>query len=341
MKLILSILVVAMSMAFSEGAIAASKPDKVVVCYLSLVNSQLVTKNQKYHEAEMGVPVEWVRFSSGGKVNTAMASGSCDFGNLGLPPSTIGLASGLKYWGIYNANVLGAVEGMAGQKSIKSIADLAGKTVVAPFGSTTHYLLMQAITDAGLDPKKDKIKILDMSPASALASYIRGDVHAAWIWEPSLNKIIDNNGHMIKHSGDMGAEGYITWDVISVSSSFAKKYPDIVKKFVKSELKATDFWYRNPDETAKIVQEELGGITVADAARMIRGTILLDISGQLSPDMLGTSKKKGRHAEQVVAVSKFLKSQKRIKKEVTLEQARAWLHPEFLEAVHAEMWGTK
>jgi taurine transport system substrate-binding protein len=339
MKFILSVLVVALTMVISHGGIAAEKPDEVVVCYLSLVNSQLVTKNQKYHEAEMGVPVKWVRFSSGGKVNTAMASGSCDFGNLGLPPTTIGLAAGLKYWGIYNANVLGAVEGMAGRKNIKSISDLAGKTVVAPFGSTTHYLLLQAISDAGLDLKKDKIKVLDMSPASALASYIRGDIDAAWIWEPSLNKMVVKGGHIIKHSGNMGDEGFITWDVISVSIEFAKKYPEIVKKFVKSELKATDFWYRYPDETANIVKKELGGITVKDAARMIQGTIMLDISGQLSPNMLGSSKKKGRHAEQVVAVSKFLKDQGRIKKEVSLEQARAWLHPEFLEAVHADMWG--
>ena len=338
MKLLLSVLAVAIAMAFPHGGFAASKPKEVVVCYLSLVNSQLVTKNQKYHEAEMGVPVKWVRFSSGGKVNTAMASGSCDFGNLGLPPTTIGLAGGLKYWGIYNANVLGAVEGMAGKKNINSISDLAGKTVVAPFGSTTHYLLLQAISDAGLDLKKDKIKVLDMSPGSALASYIRGDIDAAWIWEPSLNKMVEKGGHIIKHSGNMGDEGFITWDVISVSISFAKKYPEIVKKFVKSELKATDFWYRNPDETAQIVQKELGGITVKDAARMIGGTILLNISGQLSPDMLGSSKKKGRHAEQVVAVSKFLKDQGRIKKEVTLAQARDWLHPEFLEAVHADMW---
>lgn len=339
MKFILSVLVVAIAMAFPHGGFAASKPDEVVVCYLSLVNSQLVTKNQKYHEAEMGVPVKWVRFSSGGKVNTAMASGSCDFGNLGLPPSTIGLAGGLNYWGIYNANVLGAVEGMAGKKSIKTIADLKGKTVVAPFGSTTHYLLLQAITDAGLDVIKDKIKVLDMSPGDALASFIRGDIDAAWIWEPSLNKMVEQGGHIIKHSGNMGDEGYITWDVISVKPEFAKKYPEYVKKFVKSELKATDFWHRNPEETARIVKDELGGITVEDAKRMIEGTILLNIAGQLSPDMLGSSKKKGRHAEQVVAVSKFLVSQKRIRKAVTLEQARAWLHPEFLEAVHAEMWG--
>ena len=327
MKFILSLLVVALIMVISHGGFAQDKPDKVVVCYLSLVNSQLVTKNQKYHEAEMGVPVEWVRFSSGGRVNTAMASGSCDFGNLGLPPTTIGLAGGLNYWGIYNANVLSAVEGMAARKNIKSIADLAGKTVVAPFGSTTHYLLLQAIKDAGLDIAKDKIRVLDMSPGDALASYIRGDIDAAWIWEPSLNKMVERDAHILKHSGQMADEGYITWDVISVKPEFAKKYPEIVKKFVKSELKATDFWYINPEETARIVKDELGGITVEDAARMIRGTILLNISGQLSPNMLGTSKKKGRHAEQVVAVSKFLVSQKRIKEEVTLDQARAWLHP--------------
>lgn len=66
---------------------AADKPEKVRIGYLSLVNGQLISKYLKYHEKELGVPVEWYRFNSGRDVNTAMASNSIDFGNVGLPPA--------------------------------------------------------------------------------------------------------------------------------------------------------------------------------------------------------------------------------------------------------------
>lgn len=321
---------------FSQAAIAVDKPAKVRIGYLSLVNGQLLTKHLKYHEQEMGVPVEWYRFNSGRDINTAMASGSLDFGNVGLPPATIGLAGDLKYWGILNANVLGAVESLVVRPGINSIKDLEGKTVIAPFGSTTHYLLLKALKDAGAD--LSKVKILDMSPGEALASYMRGDIDAAFIWEPSLGQLVEKGGKILLTSEEMGKQGAMTWDVISVQSEFAKKYPEIVKKFIKSELRAIDYWYREPEESAKIIKEELGGITLDEAKRMMAGTELLDISRQLSPSFLGNSTQKGASADDIVAVGKFLLEQGRIKTEVTRETAEGFLHPEFLEEVHAEMW---
>lgn len=319
----------------SQTTFAEDKPKKVRIGYLSLVNGQLLTKHFKYHEDEMGVPIEWFRFNSGRDINTAMASGSLDFGNVGLPPATIGIANELGYWGILNANVLGAVESLVVRPGINSVKDLEGKTVVAPFGSTTHYLLLRAFEDAGVDIKK--VKVLDMSPGESLASYMRGDVDAAYIWEPSLGQIVTKGGKIILTSTEMGVRGAVTWDIITVQPEFARKYPELVKKFVKSELRAIDYWYKNPDESAKIVQEELGGITVEDAKRMMAGTELLDISKQLSPNFLGNSKKRGASADDIVAVGKFLLGQGRIKKAVTKETADEFLHPEFLEAVQSEM----
>jgi len=329
-------LVGVLALVFCSVALAEDKPKKVRIGYLSLVNGQLIAKNLKYHEKEMGVPVEYFRFDSGRDVNTAMASGSLDFGNLGLPPTTIGLAGGLKYWGIFNANVLGAVESLVARPGINSVKDLVGKTVVAPFGSTTHYLLLQAIKDAGVDISK--VKVLDMSSAEALASYMRGDVDAAYIWEPSLGKVVEKGGKIILTSEDMGNQGYITWDVISVQPKFAKKYPEFVVKFLKSEFRAIDYWYRMPEESAKIVAKELGGISVDDAARMMAGTQLLDISHQLSPTYFGNSKKKGGTADDITAVSKFLKEQGRIKKTVSREKAANFLHPEFMETLNKRLW---
>ena len=328
-------LLAAALMLISTLALAEEKPKQVTIGYLSLVNGQLIAKNLKYHEKEMGVPIKWVLFNSSRDVNTAMASGSLDFGNVGLPPATIGIAGGLKYWGIMNANILGAVESLVVRPGINSLKDLEGKTVVAPFGSTTHYLLLRALNDAKVDLAK--VKILDMAPGEAMAAYIRKDIDAAYIWEPSLGKIVAQGGKILLTSAEMGKQGALTWDVITVQPEFARKYPEFVKKFIKSELRAIDYWKKNPGESAKIVVQELGGVSEEEAHRMMAGTTLLDVSEQLAPSCLGSSSKKGQSANDIVAVGDFLLGQGRIKKGVSLEAAQDFLHPEYMEAVKAEM----
>ena len=62
------------AIALAQTASAQQKPDKVTVGYLNLVNAQLVTKALGLHEKEMGVPIEWVKFGSGGDVNRAVAA---------------------------------------------------------------------------------------------------------------------------------------------------------------------------------------------------------------------------------------------------------------------------
>ncbi len=327
-------LATAMVFGFHGAANAAEAPKKVRIGYLSLVNAQLITKNLKLHEKEMGLEIEWYRFNSGRDVNTAMASGSLDFGNVGLPPVAIGIAGEMKYQGIMNANVLGAVEGLVVRQNIHSPKDFEGKTVAAPFGSTTHYLLMQVMVDAGVDISK--VKVLDMAPGETLAPFIRGDIDAAYIWEPSLGHLVANGGKILLNSADMAQKGYLTWDMIAVQPEFARQYPDLVKKFIKSELAAMEYWQAKPEESANIIKEELGGISLEDAKRMMAGTILVPLDEQLSQKYLGTSAKKGNAAQDIVAVAKFLLSQGRIKNPVDLPAAENFLHPEFLEALKAE-----
>src|SRR3984893_11426151 len=95
-----TLLAIVASVALATGAAAQQKPDKVVVGYLNLVNAQLVTKALGLHEKEMGVPIEWVKFGSGGDVNRAVAAGQLSFGGVGNPPATLGVGRGLSYQGI-------------------------------------------------------------------------------------------------------------------------------------------------------------------------------------------------------------------------------------------------
>lgn len=313
---------------------AEDKPSAVKVGYVDLVNSQIVAKKLGLVEKELGVPVTWIKFDSGGDLNRAVAAGQIDFGSVGNPPATIGIARGLPYKGIFALDVLGSVEALVVRQDagISSVADLAGKKVTAPFGTTTHYLLMTALKNAGVDPAK--VKILDLAPPDALAAWNRHDIDAAYIWEPVVGKMVAAKGKILLDSGMMAAKGYPTWDVAVVIKDFAAKYPAVVRSYIKAECNAIDYWTNHPKETLDIVSHELS-MSSDDTARMIAGTQEVSCNKQTDEAYLGTPAKKGKFVDTLLSTAEFLKAQNRLPDVGERSAYEAFVDPSFLSAVNA------
>ena len=323
----------AVAIALPTLAYGGDRPDKITIGYLNLVNAQLVTKHLGLIAKEMpGVDIKYVKIGGGGDMLRAIAGNDVDFGGLGNPPAAIGVTRGLPIKGIMVINMLDTVEAMVVRSSanIKSLRDLKGKTVAAPFGSTTHYLLLQALGDDGVDPAS--MKILDLAPSDIAAAWLRGDLDAAWFWEPNLDKAVKNDGHIFITSGIMEKRGYPTWDIGVVMNAFAAKYPDYVEKFVKAECDGIDFWLKNPDKTAEIIAEELT-LPLADATRMMNGTAMVPCDRQLTAQYLGTSSAKGQFVDTLVATADFLVRQDRLPKLLPRANFDAFVTPSYIEKV--------
>ena len=67
---------------------------------------------------------------------------------------------------------------------IEKVADLVGKKVAVPFVSTTHYSLLAALKHWGVDPQA--VEILNLRPPEIAAAWQRGDIDAAYVWDPAL-----------------------------------------------------------------------------------------------------------------------------------------------------------
>jgi taurine transport system substrate-binding protein len=323
----------AVTIALPTLAYGADRPDKITIGYLNLVNAQLVTKHLGLIAKEMpGVDIKYVKIGGGGDMLRAIAGNDVDFGGLGNPPAAIGVTRGLPIKGIMVINMLDTVEAMVVRTSanIKSLKDLKGKTVAAPFGSTTHYLLLQALKEDGVDPAS--MKILDLAPSDIAAAWLRGDLDAAWFWEPNLDKAVKNDGHIFMTSGMMEKRGYPTWDIGVVMNAFATKYPDYVEKFVKAECDGIDFWLKNPDKTAEIIAGELT-LPLADATRMMNGTAMVPCDQQLTAQYLGTSSAKGQFVDTLVATADFLVRQDRLPKLLPRRDFDAFVTPSYIEKV--------
>jgi taurine transport system substrate-binding protein len=311
----------------------AEGPEKITIGYLNLVNAQLVTKNLGLVQQEMpGVEIEYVKIGGGGDMLRAIAANQVDFGGLGNPPTAIGLTRDLPIKGILVLNMLGPVEAMAVRTSagIESLLDLEGKTIAAPFGSTTHYLLLKALADEGIDPAQ--MKLLDLSPSDIPVAWARGDIDAAWFWEPNLGKVVQDGGEIFLTSGEMAQRGYPTWDVGVVMNDFAEQYPDYVGKFLKAECAGIEFWLENPEETAAIIAEELS-LPIEDATRMMEGTTMVPCPEQLTAEYLGTPGDIGEFADTLESTAAFLVEQDRLPTLLSRDEFAARIDPSFLQSM--------
>lgn len=333
MKTFMLSAVTALALSIGAAQAQADGPEEITIGYLNLVNAQLVTKSLDLVQEEMpGVEINYINVGGGGDMLRAIAADQVDFGGLGNPPTAIGVTRGLPIQGIMVLNMLDYVEAMAVRTSanIKRLGDLKGKTIAAPFGSTTHYLLLNALNDQGIDPAS--MKIIDLRPNDIAQAWYRGDIDAAWFWEPALGKVLEGDANLFLTSGIMADRGYPTWDVGVVMNEFAEKYPDYVEKFVRAECKGIDFWLNNPAETAEIIAKELN-LELRDAARMMKGTKMVPCDEQLTAEYIGDSEKRGQFVDTLLSTATFLKEQKRLPMVPSRETFETFLVPGYLETV--------
>lgn len=321
---------VALAAGFSAPLFAQTKPEKITIAYQVIPNEEIIAKALGWHEKALGVKIEWRQFDSGRDVNTAMASGNVDIGLVGSSPAAIGIASGLPYEVMWLYDVIGDNEALVVKKGkgITKVADLAGKKVAAPFGSTTHYHLLVAFKEFGLDPKT--VTVLDMQPPDMLAAWVRGDLDAGFVWEPTLIKMLESGGEVLVSSRALAEKGYLTADVAVVRKGFAEKYPQMVATYVKTLGRAVDFYREKPQEAARAVAKEFN-LTEAEALRQMKTMTFLNTKEHLGPKYLGTTGKPGGLGKALKDAADFLVSQKTIKSAPDLAAFQKAANPKYAE----------
>jgi taurine transport system substrate-binding protein len=314
----------------AADALAQAKPDKVVIGYQDVPNEEIIAKQLGWHEKEMGVKIDWKKFDSGRDVNTAIAAGSVDIGLVGSSPAAAGLSTGVPYEVIWIYDVIAENEALVVKKGkgIAKFADLAGKKVAAPFGSTTHYHLLVAFRVFGLDPKK--ATVLDMQPPDMLAAWQRGDIDAGFVWEPTLIKMIEGGGEILVSSKQLADKGYITADVAVARKGFSEKYPHLVSAYLASLSKAVDYYRQNGAEAAKLQAKEFN-LPEAEMTRQMKTMVMLNGKEQLDAKYLGTCAKRGALAKALKDTADFLKAEKRIKDAPALAAFEKGVNPCYLE----------
>lgn len=290
----------------------SSLPQEVRIGYQVSPGGELLAKalgllEKKYPE----IKVKWIPFESGRDVNNAMASGSIDFGNVGTPPASIGIAKGLPYQ-VYNVHdIIAESEALVVKNGsgIQSIKDLKGKKIATTFSSTSHYSLLGALKSEGIDPEKEKITILDMLPTDIYAAWKRNDIDGAYMWQPTQAKLVNEGGKVIISSKNLADKGVVTADLGIVQKDFAKKYPGFVKQYIEILNEAVHYYRDKPKESSQLLSKELG-LPPQDSLKTMQQILWLDASQQKK--YIGDSGQNGELAKVLKDTGDFMVKQKAI-----------------------------
>jgi taurine transport system substrate-binding protein len=262
-------------------------------------------------EKATGYKINWRMFGGGGDVIRAMASGDVQIGEVGSSPIAAAASQGQDIKLIWILDDISDAEALIARNGsgINSVADLKGKKVATPFVSTSHYQLMLAMKLAGVDPKG--VNVMNMRPPEIAAAWERGDIDAAFIWDPALSKI-KGNGKVITTSGEIGKKGFPTFDGLVVNAKWAAANEGFVVALIKALAKA-DQEYKDNAAKWTVDSAQVKAVakwTKADAKDVPPSMKLYrfpTMAEQASPAWLG-----GAAAKALTDTAAFLKEQGRV-----------------------------
>lgn len=156
-----------------------------------------------------------------------------------------------------------------------------------------------------------QLTIVNLRPAEISAAWQRGDIDAAYVWDPVLG-VLKSTGTVIATSEDVANWGSPTYEAWVVRKDFAAKHPELVAKFAQVTLAAHAAYRADPDAwNAQSPQvEKIARLTGAERDQipaLLASNHYPVASEQVSPRLLG-----GGFSKALLHTAQFLKAQKTV-----------------------------
>jgi taurine transport system substrate-binding protein len=283
-----------------------------------------------------GWHVEFKRFNSGAEVFAAIVGGDVDIGEVGSSPFAASTSRGVDVKAIYISGGAGEDEALVARNGsgINSLADLKGKRVAAAPVSTDHFMLLSTLKQEGIKPSE--ATVLAIPQPQIVAGWTRGDIDAAFVWDPALGALL-KNGKVLLTAKQVAARGAVTFGALVATGRLIRNDPNFVTQFVRIVDKYYRDYQTNPGNWTADSQnvKRLAAFTGAkpeDIAARLPVSTFIPSSEQVGAQWLGGGAD-NQLAKVLKATAEFLKEQQKINE--VLADYTPFFAPQFLQAAIA------
>lgn len=198
-----------------------------------------------------GVKATTPSFTNGPLQIQALGTGDLDFGYIG--PGAFWLpASGQAT--IVAINTLGQADRVVGQPGNESMADLRGKKVAVPEGTSGDMILTLALADEGMT--KDDVEIVPMEPSAIVAALSSGQVDGAGFWHPALATVQKQVPDLVEIAQNSDFEDTVAFPTAFVAGNdVVADEPEKVDRVLAVLRDAIDYRAEHLDETIELTAE--------------------------------------------------------------------------------------
>ncbi len=228
----------------------------------------LYIAREKGYFADLGIDPELVIVEDEAQYAAMLVSGSIQaLGNV-LDRDVIHYACGAPQQYLLTMDFSTGGDGIIATADIKTMDDLAGKTVGMDKSATSYFFFLQALKDSSIT--EDQVNIVEMGSSDAGDAFLAGQIDAAVTWEPFLSSAGQREGgHTLVSSAEYPRA---IIDVLTVNTNFAAENPKAVEALEEAWYLAVEYLKQNPDDAyaimaaglglnAEEVKAECGGIT--------------------------------------------------------------------------------
>ena len=183
--------------------------------------------------------VEVLPFTNPGDMKTALLAGSLDMCGTTIVTAITAASKGEPVVLVGGLSNKCSALAVAKDSDIQSAADLKGKKIAYVPGTMHHLLLLEVLTNNGIDPETDvvliRIDFFDMGQALA-----QGTVDAFYSGEPYPSMAVAGGyGRILLYPDDNEGFGIINSAMMTTKEQ-VKENPQLIQKLVTAHVKATE-----------------------------------------------------------------------------------------------------
>ncbi len=216
--------------------------------------------------AAQGIEIKKVVLQSGNDIVLALANHSADIGYVGWVPAMIAWTQGIKVTTVSASDVEGtSVDDnwqnimVKGSSSIRTAADLAGKTIAAnALKGVGEVMIKAALQKVGVDP--NSIKLVAIPFPAMRTALNNGQIDAYWAPEPFVTQGLTLDGDRIVMAPGPVLGKYFPIGTYVGLDDWTTKNPDLAKKFHDAMGQSLAYAQAHPEEVRGLLPAAIRNI---------------------------------------------------------------------------------